>query len=165
MGDRDTLALTFEAIYRRFAPYVAAIAYKLTGRHEEAEDIVQEVFSQSVGKLTHLTGWSDVKAWLATVTVRTARRHLQRRRRLFFRDPVSMAELPDGRGGPEARAEVRQLFALLENLTADQRIAWVLFYGQEEGIDDIATICDVSRATVKRRLQEARVLLAEMTHE
>lgn len=158
-------ALTFDNIYTRFAPYVAAIAYKLTGTNSETEDILQEVFCQCAGKWRALKTWDDVKPWLATVAVRITRRHLQRKRRFRFGSPVTIDSLSSREASPEASAEVRQALNLMSSLTVDQRIAWVLYHAEEEDIDTIATRCGWSRATVKRRLQEARILLSEMTHE
>jgi len=35
---------SFEAIFKRYYPLVYQLAYRCTGRHDEAEDVVQEVF-------------------------------------------------------------------------------------------------------------------------
>jgi DNA-directed RNA polymerase specialized sigma24 family protein len=99
------------------------------------------------------------------VAVRITRRHLQRKRRFRFGSLFEIDDLTSGQASPEANAELRQAMNLMARLTVDQRIVWVLFHAEEEDIDTIAARCGSSRATVKRRLQEARILLSEMTNE
>ncbi len=164
LGEPET-PLSFDAIYQRFAPYVATIAYRLSGTYGDTEDIIQEVFFQVSRKWRLFRTWFDVKPWLATVTVRICRRQLNRQRRWRWALPLALESISCRAVSPEASAEVKQAVGLLSQLTVDQRIAWVLFHAEGEDIDTIALQCGCSRATVKRRLQEARILLSEWTHE
>src|SRR5882757_7228598 len=54
-----------DALYARYAPYVAAIATRILGRQAEVEDVVQEVFSLAVGGLRRREDHREIKSWLA----------------------------------------------------------------------------------------------------
>src|SRR6187431_1395413 len=69
-----------DGLYRRYAPYVAAVAHRLLGRDDEVEDTVQEVFVAAIRGLAQLREPAAVKGWLARVCVRNAHRRLRRRR-------------------------------------------------------------------------------------
>src|SRR3954447_14241879 len=68
------------SIFRRYSPYVAAIALRLLGRDDDVDDVVQDVFLASLRGLTALRDPAAIRGWLATVTVRTTRRRLRMRR-------------------------------------------------------------------------------------
>src|ERR1700733_11272510 len=66
--------------YRRFSPYVAAVALRLSGRVDDLEDLVQDVFLAAARGIKKMRNADAIKGWLATVTVRMVGRRLQVRR-------------------------------------------------------------------------------------
>jgi len=158
--------LDFDVLFRRFAPYVARIAYKLTGNDRDAEDICQEVFLRLSSKLHTLCTVEDVRPWLATVTVRVARRHMHRFR--FWtrmRRPNDPGDIDVDTAGvclpADDKVALTQLYAKLATLPARQRTAWVLFHGEGHALEEIAAICGQSLSTTKRDLVAARSALQE----
>lgn len=151
--------------FRRHASYVAAIAYRLLGRDEEVDDTVQEVFLAAVRGLPALRDPGAVKGWLASVTVRVASRRLKRRRlRIFLRlDPeLAYETVADPGASPEQRALLARVYRLLDDLPADQRIAWTLRYVEGERLEQVAVLCGCSLATAKRRIAAAASLLEDV---
>ena len=77
--------MTPDAAFRRYAPYVAAVAHRLLGRDDDVDDTVQEVFIAAVRGMHQLRDEGALKGWLARVAVRVARRKLKTRKlRRFF---------------------------------------------------------------------------------
>src|SRR5687767_1504563 len=72
--------LTTESIFQQYRAYVTAIAVRLLARQEDADDVTQDVFLKAHTRLLQLRSPAAVKGWLATTTVRLARRRLRRRR-------------------------------------------------------------------------------------
>lgn len=161
----DALELDFDVVFRRYAPYVAAVAHRLLGRDDEVDDTIQEVFLVAVHGLKTIRDPSSVKAWLARITVRTARRRL-RRRRLFqslgFHDRVGYQHLADAAASPEVRALLERVYRVLDGLPTDQRIAWTLRHVQGERLDQVASLTGCSLATAKRRIAAASQVLQEV---
>jgi RNA polymerase sigma-70 factor (ECF subfamily) len=156
-GDKRE-SLDFDALFRRYAPYVGAIGLRIMGRDADLDDLVQDVFIQAHRGLSALQDPNAVKAWLARVTVRCARRRLKRqwlRRILHLEDSPEYEELADAGATPEQRAQIASAYRLLETLPADERIVWVLRYVEGETLEDIAKLCACSLSTVQRRLRAA----------
>jgi RNA polymerase sigma-70 factor (ECF subfamily) len=52
------------------------------------------------------------------------------------------------------------LYRALDRLPADERVAWVLRFVEEESLDDMVVLCGCSKSTVQRRLRSAQAQLA-----
>ena len=148
-----------DAVFRRFAPYVARIGARLLGRSDEVDDLVQDVFLDALRGLRALREAGAIRAWLATVTVRRARRRLQRRAlwsMLGLDRGAELDQIVDGSASPEARAETMAVYRALDGVAADARIAWILSVVEGHSLEEIAAICGYSRATAHRRIQTAQ---------
>lgn len=151
--------LTLDTAFRRYSPYVAAVALRVLGRDEEVDDIVQDVFMGAIKGFDQLRDPGAAKAWLATVTVRSCRKRLRTRRlRSFFGfEDVAGIDEPIAPGAsPEQRALLSRVYRVLDGLPIDDRIAWVLRHLEGEKLEDVAQACGCSLATAKRRIASAQ---------
>lgn len=153
-------ARDLNAVYRRFAPYVAAVGVRILGRSDELDDLVQDVFIAAARGIAQLSEPEAVKAWLARIAVRSAVRRLRQRRLLRALHLSSDAPLdadalvaPDA--SPEQRALVAHVYRALEGLAAADRAAWVLRYVEGETLEQAAELCGCSLSTYQRRLRRA----------
>jgi RNA polymerase sigma-70 factor (ECF subfamily) len=154
----DEGPLDLEEAFARFAPYVASIGLRILGRRDEVDDLVQDVFLVATRGLENVRDPRATKAWLATITVRTARRKLRRRRlkmMLSLDEAVDYEDITDRSASPETRAMLKSLYQTLDRLPTDERIAWTLRYVEGEKLDRIALLCSCSLATAKRRIGRA----------
>ncbi len=147
-----------ERAFRRYSPYVAAIALRLVGRNEEVDDVVQDVFLRAIKGMDQLRDADAIKGWLATVTVRVARRRLQLRR---MRAWLQLDDFPTyGSIAPTASPEQRELlarvYAVLDCLPVEERLAWTLRHIEGERLESVASLCACSLATAKRRISAAQ---------
>lgn len=159
---------TFEAVFRRFSPYVGQVGLRILGRTDEVEDLVQEVFLDAHRWMGTLRDPGAIKGWLATITVRHATRRLRRRRMFSFVGldaPTDPASLVDPGASPERLAALASVYRVLDRLSPEARIAWVLRMVEDEPLEKVAEVCGCSRATAHRRLQEAQAALAEVFHD
>ncbi|MDB4977710.1 MAG: polymerase sigma factor RpoE [Myxococcaceae bacterium] len=158
-----------EALFRRYAPYVAAIGIRILGRQGEIEDFVQDVF---LGVHRHLGSLRDpgaLKGWLAKLAVHQATRRLKRRklRALFSFGATPTAgaaryeDAVDGAASPEDRTLLAHVFVALDELPARERVAWSLRYLGGETMESVAELCDCSLSTAKRRVAAAEQALAK----
>jgi len=144
----------FEAIYAKHARYIAGVVHRLMGDDGELDDIVQETFVDAIEGLKRLIDRLAVRAWLVTVAVRRTRRVLARRRRrmMFAFWTVDFAARASD---PRDRAAVDDLYDALARVPADLRIPWVLHRVEHLSLPETAAACEVSLATVKRRIADA----------
>lgn len=147
-----------EAVFRRYAPYVGSIALRLLGRPDDVDDMVQEVFLQVTKKLGEVRDPAALRGWLASVTVRHVKRRLRARRlkhMLGLDEESDYEEIAGEDASPETRALLTRVYAALDRLPADERIAWTLRHVQGEKLEEIASLCGCSLATAKRRITTA----------
>jgi len=149
-----------EQAFRAHAPQVATMALRILGRHEEADDLVQDVFIKAGRWLSKLNDPSAVRAWLLKVTVRLAWRRLRMRR---FRVALGMEGSYDyaevahrGRLSPEDGAFLAEVYRILDRMPARERLAWSLRHVDGERLEDVALRCACSLATAKRWIATAQ---------
>lgn len=173
-GREETLAAEVTSLddaYRRFAPYVAAIAVRILGRSDELDDLVQDVFVEATRGISSLTDPRAIKGWLARIAVRVSVRKLRRRRLLralflSIDDGVDYEALAAPGATPEQRAMVARVYRALDALPAADRVAWVLRHVHGATLDEAASLCACSLSTFQRRLGRASAHLdLELPHD
>jgi RNA polymerase sigma-70 factor (ECF subfamily) len=152
----------FAQLYRRHARYVAGVVYRLMGDDLELDDVVQESFLSLRDQLAEIREPERVRFWVVRVAVRLAQRRLERRRRRFRL--LSAQPPPATRTEPEIDDDLRALFDALATLSPDIRIPWTLHKIEGETLPRVAELCDISLATVKRRVAEAEQKLERRLH-
>ncbi len=150
------------ALFERYAPYVERLITHVIGFDQELSDILQEVFLQALKRVHALENPRALKAWLAQVTTSTARRTLRtRKRRAWLRlfvdpDEETRWERPAAGSDEGVLRALRAVYAVLDELPADERIVFALRFVESMELGEIAVACGVSRSTVQRRLQRAQ---------
>ena len=154
-GERDPRG--FALLYRRHAAFALTLAIRIQGGATDAEDIVHDAFVRAHGRLSELRDGSAFRAWLGSIVVRLVRTRMRRRRLLgvlglVTPDPVDLDAIASPDADSESRVLLAQLYALLQTLPADERIAWTLRYIERHRLEEVAELCDCSLATAKRRI-------------
>jgi RNA polymerase sigma-70 factor (ECF subfamily) len=146
---------------REHSSYVAGLAFRVLGRDDEVSDLVQDVFVAFFRFHESIREPAALRSWLATTTVRLARKRLRARQNRFLRflslftvEP-EVVEPRSKLGLPEDQVVFKTVEFALGSVPPDARIAWVLRYLEQEPLDDVARICGCSLATVKRRIAVA----------
>ena len=154
----------FEQLYRRHAPYAFNLAVRLQGSANDVEDIVHDSFVKAHGELSQLRDPASFRSWLGSIVVSLVRTRLRRSRILrslgfTAPDAVELESVASAQAGPEVRAQLAQIYALLRVMPADDRIAWTLRYVERNRLQDVAALTDCSLATVKRRVLRSQRFL------
>jgi RNA polymerase sigma-70 factor (ECF subfamily) len=143
------------AIWDRYHALVRRVLRRSIGPGNDVEDQVQEVFLRFYRNRAHLRNPAALRSFLFGITLRVAASELRSRRIRGWLRLTSDGVLDD-RAAPhvdaDAREAVKRLYAILDRLDTESRLAFVLH--QVEGMEllDVASSLGVSLATVKRRL-------------
>jgi RNA polymerase sigma-70 factor (ECF subfamily) len=153
-----------EALFRRHARMALGLAHRLLPSDAEVEDIVQDSFVFAIQRLGALNNPQAFAAWLGSIVVRTVQKRLRHRRmltRLGLRRPdvIDPDAVVSSQAPPEVAHELRRVYAILEQLPAEERVALVLRRVDGLEIAEIATRMALSTSTIKRRLAAAEARL------
>ncbi|MBI3204169.1 MAG: sigma-70 family RNA polymerase sigma factor [Myxococcales bacterium] len=162
---RDGHASAFEALYRRHAAFALNVAVRIQGNASDVEDVVHDAFLRAHQRLAELREPALFRSWLGSIVVRFVRSRMRRRRLLTSLgiasvEPVDLDSIAAPDASPEIRAQLAQVYALLNTLPADDRIAWTLRYIERHRLEVVADLAGCSLATVKRRIVRAQAFLA-----
>lgn len=144
--------------WRRFAPMVLTLAERSLGARAEAEDVAQEVFYRLYRRADTLRAPDSLRSFVYSFAVRVVRSELRRRRvRGWF--PFLRSEVVPELSGPASDVESRDLlvkmYALLDRLTARDRLVFVLRRLESKTVEEIAETLQLSPSTVKRSMAYA----------
>lgn len=144
----------FSVLYERHARYVAGVVYRILGSDSDVDDVLQETFLDARAGIGALADARALRGWLVTIAVRRVHRLLRRRRRrsiLFF----GLADAAPRFSDPRDRQPADDLYEALEQLPPDLRVPWTLSRVEELTLPEVAATCEISLATVKRRIADA----------
>lgn len=167
-GDVDA----FDTLVRRHQDRVYNQAWRLLGDHDEASDLVQEVFIRVYRKIHLYRGDAAFSTWLYRVTHNLAKNRWKQRERQGRSRTISLdqphtdadddrpLDRPDEAPSPRAQAEGREMLALLEEqlqgLGFEHRQILLLRFVENLSYEEIAEVLDTNLGTVKSRICRAR---------
>jgi RNA polymerase sigma-70 factor (ECF subfamily) len=156
-----------EALFRRHAPRLNGLAFRVMGRDDELDDLVQDTFIAALSSLERLEKPHAFASWIAGILVRQAYKKIRRRRMLArlglgrSSAAIDLDELASHAASPERAADIRALYAVVESMPADLRVPLVLHRVEGLGLEEVAEMMHVSLATVKRRIAEGHATLQQ----
>ncbi len=145
-------------LYDRFSGDVHRLVWRVLGADIEHDDIVQAAFTQIFRAVSSVREAERLRSFIVAIAVNVARSEL-RRRRVWFKFNAR-DEVPNGSewvhiDDHEARILVERTYAVLERLSADERVTFVLRFMEEHKVAEVAELCGCSLATANRRIARA----------
>ena len=153
-------ASRLDRLYVEHYPASIRLAYLLTGRREDAEDLVQDAFVRLASSYRHLRDAEAFPAYLRRTIVNL---HTSRLRRLRV-ERGAIREVTDA--GPASIPDFAgrdQLWQAVLELPARQRVAVVLRYYEDLSERDSAEILRCSIAALKSLVTRALSTLRQRT--
>jgi len=160
--------VAWEQIVRQNWRKVFNVAYKFVGKHDEAEDLTQDIFLKIFKALKTFDRRANFQTWIISISRNLCIDHyrsVRKERQTIARDVDSndlQPATPDR--GPYAQAEHQDLRAqlrqALESLPITLRTAVVLRDLQELSYQEIADRLGLPEGTVKSRINRGRIELA-----
>jgi RNA polymerase sigma factor (sigma-70 family) len=169
-SDERLIALTrrgqhgaFEALVQRYQPRLLAFCRHMLSSQEDAEDVLQEVFTAAFNAIRADDRPINARPWLYRIARNRSLNHL-RRPQPAGQDSMDVFERDGGTTTADTvhkREEFRQIVADVHELPETQRTALLLREIDALSYDQIAEAMDTTVPSVKSLLVRARVSLAE----
>ena len=160
--------LAWEQIVRQYWRKVFNVAYKFVGKHDEAEDLAQDIFLKIFKSLDTFDRRANFQTWLISISRNLCIDHYRsvRKERETIDREVDAGELapPTAEPGPVAALEQRDRVLLLKQalsaLPDTLRTAVLMRDIQELSYQEIADRLRLPEGTVKSRINRGRTELA-----
>ena len=164
-GDGDA----FERVAREQAPRLFRLALRLTGRREDAEDLVQDTLVRALPALRQFEGRAKLSTYLVRALTNQWKNRLRSKSRSrlvdWFRgrndDPEeeSLAPVdaaPSAEEQLEAQDRAKAVREAVTRIAPDRRLALLLREVEDMSYEQIAATTGVPVGTVRSRLARAR---------
>ncbi len=156
--------IAFNDLIERYKRQVAAIAFRMVGDYDEAEDIAQLVFVKTSKNLNKFDISKKFSTWLYRITVNASidfmRKYRRHKHELLDNYSESLENEDDN---PEQILNRKQLRNVIlkaaEALNEKQKAAFILRDLEGHQIDEVSEIMDMPEATVRWYLHRARIKL------
>lgn len=168
----------FTALINAYSSKLYALARRLSGNDQDAEDIVQDTFLKAIDKIDQFRGEASFGTWLYSIALNEGKSLLVKQKRTDLKPieeylPSNTAqEMHDGSHlklfdwkDPHEVLEDGELRKVLDEavneLPYEFRVAFLLRYYEELPIKEIAGILGESVAATKSRVLRAKLALRD----
>ena len=146
----------FETAYELYADMLYRLALSYMKQKEDAEDIVQEVFTKYFCGFHLPMSAEQEKAWFIRVTINQCKDALRKR---SYRLHDSMEDMTEVVGGTVDEPD--ELFDVLQKLPDKYKDVIILHYLEGYSVEEVAKMLELSASATKMRLKRGREFLKE----
>ena len=149
----------YSYIVEKYKDIVFSIALKVLKNREDAEEMAQESFIKAYRSLHTFKGKAKFSSWLYRITYNNCISEI-RRRKIHF-TPIDEVEVKDDaesfniEGLPQENRE-KYIKIALDKLPEDEYTLILLYYFEEQSIEEISKITRLTESNAKVKLYRAR---------
>ena len=144
----------FETAYELYADMLYRLALSYMKQKEDAEDIVQEVFTKYFCGFHLPVSGEQEKAWFIRVTINQCHDALRKR---SYRLHDSVEDVAEVAGGTVDEPD--ELFDVLQKLPDKYKDVIILYYLEGYSVEETARMLGLSVSATKMRLKRGRDVL------
>jgi len=152
-------------LYQLYSKAMFNVCWRMMNNREEAEDMLQEAFSQAFLKLDSFRYESGFGAWLKRITVNTCINAKNKRKvELTFMDEMHRFDLPEQTESNEEELQltVAGVTKAMEKLPEGGRIIFSLYLLEGYDHGEISQILNISESTSKSQFMRAKRRIVEI---
>jgi RNA polymerase sigma factor (sigma-70 family) len=158
----------FGQIVARYQTLICSLAYSATGSLTQSEDLSQETFVAAWKQLPDLREPGKLRSWLCAIVRNLSRRNHRGQQREPSHAAESLENVHETTAletHPLSEAITREeeaiLWRSLERIPETYREPLILFYREDQSIENVAAALELSEDAVRQRLTRGRRLLQD----
>lgn len=148
LGDREA----FGRLVERYQSPIRRFLFHLTGDQESSKDLAQETFIKAWLKIGSFRSASKFSTWLYRIAYHTFYDHIRSRKPQLPLDRVMLEDIPKERNDDFNLDFAEALKILNEN----ERSVMLLFFMEDQTVENISKITDTPPGTVKSHLSRGK---------
>ena len=159
------------ALITRYYGKVASTVYRIIGKSAEAEDVVQEVFTEMAKAIKIYKRDSLFSTFLYRIAVNTAYKYIQKNldRNETTEEPEFFLQIGDSSSGSESslikQERAQMLNSAMKRISPEKRLVLTLYEVEGVSLKEIADILKQPLQTVWSRINQAKKELYVMLSE
>ena len=146
----------FDRIYDLYADTLFRLSYSYMKNKEDAEDVVQDVFTKYFCGLHFPMNPEQEKAWFLRVTINQCNDVL-RKKKYRLHEPLDYVQ----EMAQKEKEDTGYLYSALDKLSEKYKGVIILHYLEGYSVEEVADILRLSKSAVKMRLKRGREFLKE----
>jgi len=154
----------YSILVDRYKNMAYTIAYRITGVHEDAEEIVQDAFLKVYRGLGGFKREAKFSTWLYRIVYNTAVSKKRVKRMTARSIEEAHNSVPDATANAnnfEEEERMKLIEQVLSCLSEEEKTIITLFYLNESSIEDIQAITGLTKANIKVKLFRSRKKIQE----
>ena len=151
-------------LYQLYSKAMFNIALRMLNSHEEAEDLLQEAFSEAFMRLDSFRYESSFGAWLKRIVINRCINAIKRRKTdLIFTEKISdRADVGEVEDNTVLKLSVRRILEAVSQLADGYRMVFSLYSLEGYDHSEIAQILNISESTSKSQYMRAKRKIKEI---
>jgi RNA polymerase sigma factor (sigma-70 family) len=150
-------------LYRLYSKAMFNVCYRLTNNTEEAEDMLQEAFTQAFMKLDSFRFESTFGAWLKRITVNTCINAIQKKKlELTYIETIYEHQMQEEDNETEPEFTVAGITKAMEKLPKGGQMVFSLYLLEGYDHGEIAQILGITESTSKSQFMRAKRRIIEI---
>ena len=143
-------------------PSLRAFAVSLSGRHDKADDLVQDTMMKAWAKQDSFQMGTNIKAWLFTILRNEFYSQMRKRGREVQDSDGAFTERMAVHPSQYGIMDLADFKKALDGLPDDQREALILIGASGFSYEEAAEICKCAVGTIKSRVSRARTKISDV---
>ena len=158
---------SYAPLVERYKEMAYNISLRIVRRPEDAEEITQDAFVKAYRSLKGFKGDAKFSTWLYRIVYNSSVSYIRRKQRVNLADSESMDRLRIADPAEESDHQndelmVTALKRATDSLPAEEQTMITLYYYDDNSIDEIAGIMNLSVSNVKVKLFRTRKKLHDL---
>lgn len=153
-------------LYKLYSRAMFNLCYRMMNNREEAEDMLQEAFTEAFLKLDTFKYESTFGAWLKRIVINKCLNKL-RIKKVEMVSPENLPLAPPQEEGDKTdfSEDVKQVYRAIEKLPDGYRIVLTLYLLEGYDHKEIAGIMKISESTSKSQYSRAKTKLKQLINQ
>ena len=162
-GQARDRQVRFERLLKPVLPGLYRMAYRYTGRREDAEDLVQDLLTRLYPRLDELERIDELRPWLTKALYNAFVDGVRWRSRRpdANGEALPLAPVPSSADTLRVVEDRQALQRALDGLSSEHRALVMLHLVEGHSLPELSVWLDVELGTLKSRLHRARARLRE----
>ncbi len=152
-------------LYNKYTRAMYNLAYRMMNNREDAEDLLQEAFTEAFRKLKSYRYESTFGAWLKTIVIHRCINQLRRKKKELFTNEFVDTIETDHIDDQDIKSDIKKVFESIEKLPDGYRIVFTLYLLEGYDHREISEILGISESTSKSQYLRAKNRLRKQLAE